>query len=230
MSAAAVLHYLATNWLEISGMIATVWSIWLTTKRNMLCWPIVLLADVIYLIVFYRTQLLSDTLLQFVFIAVTLYGWWHWWRGVRQDGEVIVEAHRVHDIVLGLGFGAVGSLLLGAYMTQLYGRLHYLNPTLLQVAVPVLKVTLSVTITYLDAALTAFSLVASWWSMRRHTSNWWLWIVVDVVYVGEYIYKGLWATALLYAVLVGLAALGVREWSQAAARQKKLKEITVNAS
>ena len=161
MSIATVLHYLATNWLEISGMIATVWSIWLTTKRNMLCWPIVLLADVIYLIVFYRTQLLSDTLLQLVFISVTLYGWWHWWRGVRQDGEVIVEAHRVREIALGLAVGAVGSLLLGTYMTQLYEKLHYLNPTLLQMPLPFVKASVSVTITYLDATLTAFSLVAS---------------------------------------------------------------------
>ena len=32
---------------------------------------------------------------------------------------------------------------------------------------------------HLDAALTSYSLVASWWQARKHIANWWLWIVVD---------------------------------------------------
>ncbi|HET8899991.1 MAG TPA: nicotinamide mononucleotide transporter family protein, partial [Rhodanobacteraceae bacterium] len=75
---------------------------------------------------------------------------------------------------------------------------------------------------WLDAALTAFSLVAQWWQARRHIAAWWLWIVVDVVYIGEYVVKDLHITALLYAGFVVLAALGLREWRQAAAQQQAL--------
>jgi nicotinamide mononucleotide transporter len=57
--------------------------------------------------------------------------------------------------------------------------------------------------------------VASWWGARKHIANWWLWIVVDVIYVGEYVYKDLQATALLYVGLVVLAGLGVRDWRKA---------------
>jgi nicotinamide mononucleotide transporter len=67
----------------------------------------------------------------------------------------------------------------------------------------------------LDATLMSFSLVASWWQTRKHTANWWLWIAVDLVYIGEYIYKGLGPTAALYAGLTALAALGLRDWSRA---------------
>lgn len=70
---------------------------------------------------------------------------------------------------------------------------------------------------YLDATLTSYSLVASWWQARKHTANWWLWIVVDLVYIGEYLYKDLWPTALLYAGLVALAVLGLRDWQRAEA-------------
>ena len=68
----------------------------------------------------------------------------------------------------------------------------------------------------LDAALTSFSLVGSWWQARKHIANWWLWIVVNLVYIGEYIYKDLWLTAVLYAGLVVLAILGLRDWRRAA--------------
>ena len=95
-------------------------------------------------------------------------------------------------LLIGLGAGAVGAVLLGWLMVRVGAALPHL-----------------------DAALTSYSLVASWWQARKHTANWWLWIVVDVIYVGEYIYKDLWPTALLYVGLVGLAVLGLRAWRQA---------------
>jgi nicotinamide mononucleotide transporter len=42
-----------------------------------------------------------------------------------------------------------------------------------------------------------------------------LWIAVDLVYIGEYIYKGLRPTAALYVLLVALAVLGLRDWRRA---------------
>ena len=72
--------------LEIAGMVTTVLGIWLTTRRLLICWPVVLLADILYLVVFYRARLFSDALLQVFFVVFTLYGWWHWWRGVRAGG------------------------------------------------------------------------------------------------------------------------------------------------
>ena len=140
-----IANYLAANWMEDAGVLTTIVGIWLTTRRNLLCWPVVLISDVLYLIVFYRVRLYSDALLQIFFLGFTLYGWWYWLRG--------------------------------------------------------------------------YSLVASWWQTRKHTANWWLWIAVDLVYIGEYLYKGLRPTAVLYALLAGLAVLGLRDWRRAAAAQ-----------
>ena len=69
-----------------------------------------------------------------------------------------------------------------------------------------LMVRMGAALPHLDAALTSYSLVASWWQARKHIANWWLWIVVDAVYIGEYLYKDLRATAVLYAG----CALGAR--------------------
>jgi nicotinamide mononucleotide transporter len=193
MSSASIVRYLAEHWVEIAGMITTVVGIWLTTKRLLICWPITLLADFLYLVVFYQARLLSDALLQIFFVVFTIYGWWHWWRGVREEGEVRVEPLSPSGWITGLAAGAVGAVLLGWLMVRIGAALPHL-----------------------DAALTSYSLVASWWGARKHIANWWLWIAVDVIYVGEYLYKDLRATALLYAGLVGLAALGLRDWRRAA--------------
>jgi nicotinamide mononucleotide transporter len=192
MSLAAIHAYIVAHWLEIAGTITTVVGIWLTTKRLMACWPVVLLADFLYLAVFFRARLYSDALLQAFFVAFTLYGWWHWWRGLRVEGEVRVVPLNARGWLAGLVAGAAGSLLLGWVMTRMGAALPHL-----------------------DATLTSYSLVASWWGARKHIANWWLWIVVDLIYIGEYLYKDLWLTALLYAGLVGLAVLGLRDWSRA---------------
>jgi nicotinamide mononucleotide transporter len=203
MTLTSIAAYFSANWVEIAGMVATILGIWLTTKRLLICWPVVLAADVLYLVVFYRARLLSDALLQVFFIAFTLYGWWHWWRGVREEGEVRVVPLALPSMLIALAAGAVGSFALG----ELAKRLNAALP-------------------YLDATLTSYSLVASWWQARKQIANWWLWIAVDAVYVGEYIYKDLWATALLYAGLVGLAALGLRDWRRAAARASQTAVCT----
>lgn len=187
------LNYLAASWLENVAAVITLVGIWLTTRRTLLCWPVVLVSDVLYLIVFYRENLKSDTLLQVFFIAFTLYSWWNWWRGVRVDGEVRAMPLRLRDWIAALIVGAIGSVVVGWWMARIGAALPHL-----------------------DAALAVFSLVASWWEARKHTANWRLWIVVDSVYVGEYLYKDMWTTAALYTAFVVLAVLGLRDWQRAA--------------
>jgi nicotinamide mononucleotide transporter len=158
MNWVAIAHYFAVNWLESAGFLTTMVGIWLTTRRMLICWPVVLAADVLYLVVFYRARLFSDALLQIFFVAFTLYGWWHWWRGVREEGEVRVVPLGMRGWLMGLAAGAAGAVLLGWLMVRIGAALPHL-----------------------DAALTSYSLVASWWQARKHTANWWLWIVVDLI-------------------------------------------------
>jgi len=98
------------------------------------------------------------------------------------------------SLAIAIALGIPGSFILGTLAKHLHAALPYL-----------------------DAVLMSYSLVATWWQARKHIANWWLWIAVDLVYIGEYIYKDLWVTALLYAGLVALAVLGLRDWRRAAA-------------
>ena len=109
-------------------------------------------------------------------------------RGRSARGSAVIRA-----AVIALAAGAVGSVALGWLMVRVGAALPHL-----------------------DATLASYSLVATWWQARKHTANWWLWIAVDLVYIGEYLYKSLAATALLYAGLVLLAVLGLRDWRRAA--------------
>jgi nicotinamide mononucleotide transporter len=194
MISTAIAAYLTAHGLELTGAVTAAFGIWLTTQRLLICWPVTLVSIFLYMVVFFRAGLFSDALLQVFFVVFTFYGWWHWWRGVRDEGEVRVVPLPLPNLAIALVLGMVGSFVLGT----LAKRLHAALP-------------------YLDATLMSYSLVATWWQARKHIANWWLWILVDAIYVGEYIYKDLWPTALLYAAFVPLAVLGLRDWRRAAA-------------
>jgi nicotinamide mononucleotide transporter len=184
--------------LEIAAVVSSALGIWLMTRRALTSWPVTLLACGLYAEVFHQAKLYSDMLLQGVFAAFCIYGWWHWYRGVREEGAVRVEALSLRGKIGGVAVGIVGSLLLGSVMAR------YTDAAL----------------PHMDAALTAFSLVAQWWTTRKYLENWMLWIVVDILYTGIFVYKNLYLTAGLYAFFVVLAVLGLRSWRKALAEQQ----------
>jgi nicotinamide mononucleotide transporter len=179
--------------IEIVAVAVSFLGIWLTARRSILCWPINLLACALYFKVFLDVRLYSDMALQALFGAAMLYGWIAWARGRGEAGEVIVEPLPPMTAVTGLAAGAAAAIAIG-WFTSRYT----------DAALP-----------WVDAGLSSFSLVAQYWTARRHAANWLLWIVVDTLYVGMFAYKDLWLTAALYGTMIVLAVLGYRRWRRA---------------
>ncbi|MGL6243383.1 nicotinamide riboside transporter PnuC [Pseudomonas sp.] len=176
--------------LELFAATLGVIAVWLTVKQNPWCWPIGLVMVMLYSWIFFEVKLYSDMLLQVIYAALQLYGWWQWTRAGEKNTGRQVSRLEGKSIVAGLAAGAIGSLLLGAAMA------HWTDA-----AQP-----------WLDAALTGFSLVAQLWMAQKRVQCWPLWIAVDVVFVGLFIYKGMYLTATLYALFLLLAIQGWREW------------------
>jgi nicotinamide mononucleotide transporter len=170
-------------------------AIWLTAKRALWCWPINLLACALYFKVFLDVRLYADMVLQALFGIGIVYGWVAWGRAVRvrgqvDEGGVVVEPMPPVRALAGLAAGAAGAGAIGWFTS------HYTNAAL----------------PWIDATLSSFSLVAQYWTARRHAANWLLWITVDTAYVGMFAFKALWLTAGLYAAMIGLAVVGYRRW------------------
>ena len=179
--------------LEIIAVAVSFLGIWLTAKRWLLCWPVNLLACALYFKLFLDVRLYADMVLQALFGIAILYGWAVWARGKHDSGEVVVKPLTTSRAMAGLAIGAVGGLTIG-WFTSRYT----------DAALP-----------WMDATLSSFSLVAQYWTARRHSASWLLWIAVNVFYVGMFAFKDLWLTAGLYAAMIVLAVIGYRNWQQA---------------
>lgn len=182
-------------WVELVAALLSVANTWLAIKRWPSSFPVGLAASAVYAWVFVAARLYSDALLQVVFCVVIVYGWVHWLKHLDAGGQVRVARLPLRAATIHVLLGMACAVSLGYVMQR------WTNAALPRI----------------DATLAAASLVGSWWQSRRHIAAWWVWIVVNIAYIGEYLYKDLRITALLYAVFVVLSVLGLRAWQRAAA-------------
>ncbi len=174
-------------------------SVWLGTRRNPWCYPAGLVSICVYIWVYFGARLYSEVLLQIIWVGMLVLGWLRWQRHLDRSGRVRVAPLQPRSAVSHLAIGVACGLALGYVMA------HH-TPA----ALP-----------WLDAMLTTLSLIAQFWQNRRHAAAWGLWIAVDLAYIGMFVNKHLFITAVLYAGFVGLAAKGMRDWRRAAAQARE---------
>ncbi len=177
--------------LEAVGSATGAACVWLAAVSDPWTWPIGIANNLLYLVVFWHAGLYADALLQLVFAAISVYGIWRWRAGAG-GGAPLRPISRGGRLELGITLFAIAAAGLA---------LHALLDRATDSTVP-----------GWDGATTAVSLGAQWLLSRRVIENWWLWIAVDLVYVPLYVYKGLIATAGLYAVYLVLCVVGLVDW------------------
>jgi len=67
-------------------------------------------------------------------------------------------------------------------------------------------------IPFWDAFTTSLSIFATWMLARKKIEQWLIWIFVDLVSVGLYLYRGLYPTVFLFLVYAVMAVIGYYEW------------------
>ena len=176
--------------IEIVAAVFGVISVFLSVRQNIWSWPTAIVNVGLYIIVFYESKLYADTGLQVIYVVLNAYGWYHWLYGGKNRTELPVSRTSARLWLLLVALGATGTALIGTLLSQKTDA-----------ALP-----------YLDAMTTSTSLVAQWMMTRKLLENWIIWVAVDVVYIGMYIYKSLKVTAVLYLIFLILSAMGYVQW------------------
>ena len=189
--------------IEIIAIIISIIGVTLTIKRQMWCWFFNFIAFVLYAYIFYEYKLYGETILQFIFIVMNLYGFYHWRKGKVEEHTIRIEKSNAPTLVMQMVLASIAGLLFGL-------GLHYFTDASLPI---------------LDAQLAAFSLLATYWTTQKYIATWALWVIVDIIYVGMFLYKSLYLTAGLYAVFIGLAILGWKQWNAVKKQQQHVGMI-----
>ncbi len=184
------------TWLELVAFVVALLMVWCNFRVNPWAWPLAIASSLIYALLFADAKLYGEAGLQFVFIAVALWGWWQWLRGTGADGAAL-QVRRMSQRARWLAL----ALTLAAWPV-----LGWLLDRATDSDVP-----------YFDALPTVASVTGQLLLGRKLLENWPTWLAVNLVSVALFASKGLWLTVLLYALFALLSVVGWRAWSKLAA-------------
>ena len=193
LSPAFVLLGSAITWAEIAAFGLAIWMVICNMRVHVLAWPLAVLSSLIYFMLFWSGKLYGEASLQLLFAALAIWGWWQWLRGRGDDGQAL----RVRRLTRqGWAFALLAILLawpaLGLFLQ------HQTDSQ----------------VPYWDAFPTVASLLGQWLLGRKYQENWSVWVLVNIVSVALFAYKGYWLTVVLYAVFIPMSVAGWRAWQQ----------------
>jgi nicotinamide mononucleotide transporter len=184
--------------IEGLGVITALIYLFFSIRQKIWLWPFGILTSSFYIYVFFKGRLYADMGLQVYYLIISFYGWYFWIFGAKgQDKlKVAVLNRRLTIILLILTFVIYWILVLALKIL----------PSLLEI--------LPSDLLYWDAFTTAASIIATWMLARKIIEQWLVWILVDMISMGLYLYKGLYLTAGLFLIYTVLAFVGYWQWKK----------------
>jgi nicotinamide mononucleotide transporter len=179
------------TWQELTAFVTGLFCVYLAAKNVIWNWPLAIISVTISAVVFYEKHLFADTGLQMYFLAMNIYGWYHWSKRSPADNLVPVVNISGRQILFSILSITVVTVFLGS----------------------VLKYT-TASYPYLDSFCAACSVVAQLLLARKILENWLIWVFVNTIYVGIYLFKDLHLFAIMYAIYIPIAVLGYVDWKK----------------
>ena len=203
------------DWLQIFTLVTGVLYIIFEIRQKNFMWVVGIATSLAAMWVFFRQGLYASFGLNTYYFITAFIGLWHWRRDNKSftaaedlprvqekanDTKDVIVLNRLSWNTVAVSFFAcvIIAVLLSAGMSYLHdiGILSE-NPMSL-----------------LDSAVTALSVVATWWLVRSYLEQWWLWIVADLMSTVLCATQGMWWMALLYIVYAASAVYGLKYWKE----------------
>jgi nicotinamide mononucleotide transporter len=176
--------------VEWIGFLFGIAGIWLGIKEKIAYFPVSLINVIASAYIFFHQALYSDVLQQLVYVVLLSYGWYRWLNGkvVHQPLNVSNASQKL--ILILLAVIILLTLLMGTYFDRYT-----------QAQLP-----------YWDALATSLCFAAQYLMAEKKIENWLVWIDVNLIYIGIYLYKGLPLYAILFTIYLIMAIVGYFKW------------------
>lgn len=180
--------------LEVIGTIVGLIYLWLEYRASIYLWIAGIIMPAIYLVVYYEAGLYADVGINVYYLLAAIYGWIMWKYGSKTKEKKELPINRIPLSYL--------PTVILVFIVALVG-IAWLLIDCTDSNVP-----------WMDSFITALSIIGMWMLARKYIEQWLVWIVVDIVASGLYLYKGLEFTAGLYALYTIIAIFGYFKWKR----------------
>lgn len=175
--------------LELAAVLFAIAYLLLVVQEKILCWSAALVSTFIFLFIFWQVRLYMESALQIYYIAMAIYGWYHWTRpGEGATSLAISRWNYKQHLAAGMLI-AVATILSGSLLGSTDAQLPFL-----------------------DSFTTWASVVTTYMVARKILENWLYWLVIDSVSIFLYLDRALYFTALLFAIYIIIIFFGWFSW------------------
>jgi len=188
------MNWLLNNYIEVLGAVTGLIYLYLEIKQNIWLWPLGFVTSAFYVYVFFTSKFYADMGLQVYYLVISIYGWWHWLYGGDSLGKVELPITRTSLKIW---------VILSLVSIALFGVMALVLVNFTDSPVP-----------YGDAFVTALSITATWMLARKLIEHWWIWVVVNLVSLGLFIWKELYPTSVLFFFYFTMALVGYYQWKK----------------
>lgn len=164
----------------------------LAIKESLWCWPAAFFSTLIYTVMYWNGALLMESLLNFYYMYMAVFGWLVWRKGRINKAGMPITSWSVGRHVKLITVTSFAALSIGYIMTN-YTHADF---------------------AYLDSFTTCFAVVTTYLVAKKVLENWLYWIVIDAVSMYLYYEKGYYPTLVLFVFYTIMAAWGFKMWCE----------------
>ncbi|WP_333599556.1 nicotinamide riboside transporter PnuC [Flavobacterium sp.] len=180
--------------LENVAILFGLLSVWFAKKDNIWVFPTGIINTAIYVYLLWKWSLLGDMMINFYYVVMSIYGWYHWTRKKDNVVEFPISRMTLSEKKWSLVIFVLTVLFVVAVYTFFDKFTHWTS--------------------YVDTLVTGIFFVGMWLMARRKIENWILWIIGDIVSVPMYFAKGYTCTSIEYLFFTIIAIFGYLEWKK----------------
>ena len=174
--------------LEIFAVIFALLYLFLAMKQNIACWYAAFISTLIYIIIYWDVSLYMESLLNFYYLLMAIYGWMNWNKKSQIDKNYVISWSYQNHIVV---------ILLILILTVISG--FSLQKT-------------DAVYPYLDSFTTWASVITTFMVAQKILSNWIFWIIINSVAIFLNFDRELYLTVILLMTYQVMSIYGYYQW------------------
>lgn len=173
--------------IEIIAVIFSLFSVILTARNKIWCWPVGIIGIIFYGILFYQNQIWGNMYLQLFFIVLSVVGWNNWRKPNKHPITWIYKKYRIPFFCI-----------IGLIITTLYLFLvESMDKTPL-----------------LDSITTTLSIAGMFLMLYKKIDSWLCWILADIIFIWLFLANYLYLSAFIYFIFLINAIFGLINWNK----------------
>lgn len=186
-------EYFSEKYLETIATILGLINIYFGIKEKAFFWVLSVIGSGIYVFVYADAKVYAFMALQIYYIVVGTIGLFYWLKGSNKNKKKIKVTKLPKKIY------------------SIYGGVFVL--VFVSISIILNKFTDS-EIPYIDAFISAGSVIAIYLMMKKRIETWYVWITLDLVTIITFIKQELYITVVLFLFYLIFAVVGYFEWKK----------------